>query len=88
MVSCELGISHYTHFPVCNGGVLLSRFTVSSYVIVLFMLFDIVNSLCWLFLYLLYSVTKIFDVYLLCECIPHHERKFIVITYHFEGETM
>ena len=20
MVSCELGISHNTHFPVCNGG--------------------------------------------------------------------
>ena len=45
MVSCELGISHYTHFPVCNGGVSLSRFTAvrSAVVLVLLMLFDIVK---------------------------------------------
>ena len=64
MVSCELGISHYTHFPVCNGGVSLSRFTAirSAVVLVLLMLFDIVK------LSLLAVAAIMLLKYLMCIC--------------------
>ena len=82
--------SHYTHFPVCNGGVLLSRFTVlrSAVVLVLLMLFDIVKLS-------LLAVAAV--MYLMCICFVSAYRIVkessiivivIVITCHFEGETM
>ena len=92
MVSCELGISHYTHFPVCNGGVLLSRFIcckICSCVSTILMLFDIVK------LSLLAVAAVMLLKYLMCICFVSACRIMkessiivIVITFHFEGETM
>ena len=91
MVSCELGISHYTYFPFCNGGVLLSRFTAvrSAVVLVLLMLFDIVK------LSLLAVAAVMLLKYLMCICfvstysiMKESSIIVIVITCHFEGETM
>ena len=93
MVSCELGISHYTHFPVCNGGVLLSRSTVlrSAVVLILLMLFDIVK----LSLLAVSLSAVVLLKYLMCICFVSAYRIMkessiivIVITCHFEGETM